>query len=53
MTLEAHLQQMIGSMAFQLAQKDVQLEAQAAEIERLKQFEPKPKKPRKKVEATS
>lgn len=51
MTLEQHLQQLIGNLGFQLAQRDVMLEQQAAEIERLKQYEPKPKKSRRKEPA--
>lgn len=52
MTLEKHLQQLIGNLGFQLAQRDVLIEQQAAEIERLKKFEPPPKKSRKKEPST-
>ena len=45
MTVEEHTQQLIGMLGFQLVQKSATIDAQAAEIERLKQFEPKPEPP--------
>ncbi len=50
MTVEQHLQQLIGTLAIQLVQKDAALDLANAEIARLKQFEPKPKRPRKKAD---
>ncbi len=50
MNVEQHLQQLIGTMAFQLAQAAAALDAANVEIARLKAFEPAPKRPRKKSE---
>ncbi len=47
MNVEQHLQQLIGTMAFQLAQAAAQADELRAEVARLKIFEPKPKKSRK------
>ncbi len=47
-TTEQHLQQLIGTLAIQLCQKDAELDVARAEVARLKQYEPKPKKERKK-----
>ena len=44
MTVEQHLQQLIGTFAFQLAQAAAEADTLRAEIVRLKQYEPKPRR---------